>query len=159
MGCRLTLHCHKNFIRICLIFGGSKNIAAQATELQPRLDVLVATPGQLLDDLLNFSEFDLKDLELLVLDEADWLLDLGFREELEQILKFCEGQRRQTMLFSATMEHTKVDNLNTIMRASFAGGPFHPWSLRIFTKNSNPSNCTSRRYVRQKKSLKLIRNR
>ena len=62
MGCGLTRHCHENLLRICLIVGGSKNVAAQAAELRSRPDVLVATPGRLLDHLLNSSGFDLEDL-------------------------------------------------------------------------------------------------
>lgn len=96
-------------LRAALIVGGAKNVAAQATELRTRPDVVIATPGRLLDHLTNSSGVDLDDLEFLVLDEADRLLDLGFQDEVHEIVKSCPTQR-QTLLFSATMG-TKVDEL------------------------------------------------
>lgn len=63
-------------LRAALIVGGSKNINSQAAELRTRPDVVVATPGRLIDHLVNSSGVDLDDLEFLVLDEADRLLDL-----------------------------------------------------------------------------------
>ena len=81
----------------------------QATELRSRPDVVVATPGRLLDHITNSQGVDFDDLEFLVLDEADRLLDLGFQEEVHELVKACPTER-QTMLFSATMS-TKVDDL------------------------------------------------
>lgn len=60
-------------LRAALIVGGAKNINAQAAELRTRPDVIVATPGRLIDHLTNSSGVDLDDLEFLVLDEADRL--------------------------------------------------------------------------------------
>jgi ATP-dependent RNA helicase DDX27 len=96
-------------IKSCLIVGGSKNNAAQATELKTRPDLIIATPGRLLDHVQNAASFDLDDIVILVLDEADRLLDLGFIEEVTEIVKACPVQR-QTLLFSATFS-TKVDDL------------------------------------------------
>jgi len=96
-------------IRACLIVGGAKNVNAQAAELRTRPDVVVATPGRLLDHVTNSSGVTLDDIEFLILDEADRLLDLGFQEEVHEIIKACPTER-QTMLFSATMT-TKVDDL------------------------------------------------
>lgn len=70
---------------------------------------MVATPGRLLDHITNSQGVDLDDLEFLILDEADRLLDLGFQDEVHEIVKSCPTER-QTMLFSATMS-TKVDEL------------------------------------------------
>lgn len=70
---------------------------------------MVATPGRILDHVTNSPGVDLDDLELLVLDEADRLLDLGFQDETHEIVKSCPVER-QTLLFSATMG-TKVDEL------------------------------------------------
>ena len=64
-------------------------------------DVLVATPGRLGDLLERYQIFDLKELEVLVLDEADTLLDMGFKTTLTAILQHMPKQRR-TGLFSAT---------------------------------------------------------
>jgi len=96
-------------LRAALIVGGAKNVMSQATELRSRPDVVVATPGRLLDHITNSQGVDFDDLEFLILDEADRLLDLGFQEEVHELVKACPAER-QTMLFSATMS-TKVDDL------------------------------------------------
>ena len=96
-------------IRACLIVGGAKNVNAQAAELRTRPDIIVATPGRLLDHVTNSNGVTLDDVEFLILDEADRLLDLGFQEEVHEIIKACPSER-QTMLFSATMT-TKIDDL------------------------------------------------
>ena len=97
-------------IRAVLVVGGSKNVRAQAAELRTRPEIVVATPGRLLDHVTNSTGFTLQDVEFLVLDEADRLLDLGFQDEVHEIVKMCPEARRQTLLFSATM-NTKVDDL------------------------------------------------
>lgn len=96
-------------LRASLIVGGSKNLNAQAAELKSRPDLVVATPGRILDHVMNTPGVTLVDVSLLVLDEADRLLDLGFQDEVKELIKQCPVQR-QTMLFSATM-NTKVDDL------------------------------------------------
>jgi ATP-dependent RNA helicase DDX27 len=96
-------------IRACLIVGGAKNVNAQAAELRTRPDIVVATPGRLLDHVTNSNGVSLDDIEFLILDEADRLLDLGFQDEVHEIIKACPVER-QTMLFSATMT-TKIDDL------------------------------------------------
>lgn len=77
--------------------------------MRSRPDVVVATPGRLLDHITNSQGVDFDDLEFLILDEADRLLDLGFQEEVHELIKACPSER-QTMLFSATMS-TSVDDL------------------------------------------------
>lgn len=95
-------------VRIALIVGGL-SVKKQADELRTCPDIVVATPGRLIDHVLNSSSLHLDDVEVLVLDEADRLLDLGFDDEVQQILKECP-RHRQTMLFSATMTEA-VDRL------------------------------------------------
>ncbi len=92
-----------------LVVGGSKNIKSQMAELRARPSLVVATPGRLLDHVTNSTGVSLEDVEFLVLDEADRLLDLGFQEEVTELIKACPVER-QTLLFSATM-NTKVDDL------------------------------------------------
>lgn len=92
-----------------LVVGGAKNINSQMAELRAGPSVVVATPGRLLDHITNSAGVSLEDVEFLVLDEADRLLDLGFQEEVTEIIKACPVER-QTLLFSATM-NTKVDDL------------------------------------------------
>ncbi len=83
-----------------VIFGGVANQKSVRT-VQRGLDVLVATPGRLLD-LVDQRALDLRQLEILVLDEADQMLDLGFIHALRQIVKLIPA-KRQTLFFSATM--------------------------------------------------------
>lgn len=92
-----------------LIVGGAKNLKSQMAELRARPSLVVATPGRLLDHVTNSTGVTLEDVEFLVLDEADRLLDLGFQDEVTEIIKACPAER-QTLLFSATM-NTKVDDL------------------------------------------------
>ena len=88
-------------IQVCLLAGGLP-IKPQEQALKKRPDVIVSTPGRLLDLLKNTSSFDLDAIEILVFDEADRILEVGFKEELDAILELCPKQR-QTMLFSATI--------------------------------------------------------
>jgi len=82
-----------------VVFGGVK-INPQIAKLRAGVDVLVATPGRLID-LYNQGAVKFSDLEVLVLDEADRMLDMGFIHDLKKILKFLP-EKRQNLLFSAT---------------------------------------------------------
>ena len=86
-------------LKIAVAFGGV-SINPQLLALRGGADAMVATPGRLLD-LLAHNAVKLSAVRLLVLDEADRLLDLGFAEELEQVLALLPP-RRQTLLLSAT---------------------------------------------------------
>ncbi|XP_072252613.1 ATP-dependent RNA helicase DDX18 [Leuresthes tenuis] len=94
-----------------LIMGGS-NRSAEAQKLANGVNILVATPGRLLDHLQNTPGFMFKNLQCLIIDEADRILEVGFEEELKQIIKLLP-KRRQTMLFSATQTR-KVEDLARI---------------------------------------------
>ncbi|HEX2013319.1 MAG TPA: DEAD/DEAH box helicase, partial [Roseateles sp.] len=86
-------------LKVSVAFGGV-SINPQLMGLRGGCDVLVATPGRLLD-LVEHNALKFDALELLVLDEADRLLDLGFAEELQRILALLPGER-QNLFFSAT---------------------------------------------------------
>ena len=87
----------------------------QATELKSYPDIVIATPGRLIDHLTNTPGFHLDDIEILVLDEADRMLEEGFEAELQEIIRHCPGsEHRQTMLFSATM----TDDVDELARLS-----------------------------------------
>ncbi|XP_050665508.1 probable ATP-dependent RNA helicase pitchoune isoform X2 [Leptidea sinapis] len=83
-----------------LVMGGA-NRSTEAQKLSKGINILVATPGRLLDHLQNTPDFLFKNLQCLVIDEADRILEIGFEEEVKQIIKLLP-KRRQTMLFSAT---------------------------------------------------------
>lgn len=87
-------------LRITLVVGG-KSINAQAQKLARGTDILVATPGRLID-LMDRGSIELGQTRFLVLDEADQMLDIGFVHALRRIAPML-GKDRQTMMFSATM--------------------------------------------------------
>ncbi|KAJ6773530.1 hypothetical protein OIU79_017073 [Salix purpurea] len=95
-------------IRCCLVVGGLSTKVQQAA-LRSMPDIVVATPGRMIDHLRNSMSVDLDDLAVLILDEADRLLELGFNAEIQELVRLCP-KRRQTMLFSATMTE-EVDEL------------------------------------------------
>ncbi|KAI0286966.1 P-loop containing nucleoside triphosphate hydrolase protein [Russula aff. rugulosa BPL654] len=93
-------------IQFCLVVGGL-SLKTQEVALRTRPDVVIATPGRLIDHLRNSPAFALDALDILVLDEADRMLSDGFADELGEIIKACPVSR-QTMLFSATMTDSPV---------------------------------------------------
>ncbi|MEZ5752612.1 MAG: DEAD/DEAH box helicase [Paracoccaceae bacterium] len=93
-------------LRVTLVVGG-KSINAQAENLARGTDILVATPGRLID-LMERRAVDLAKTRFLVLDEADQMLDIGFVHALRRIAAKL-GKNRQTMMFSATMPKAMAD--------------------------------------------------
>jgi ATP-dependent RNA helicase RhlE len=91
---------HARALSIAAVYGGA-GIVKQA-RLAARAHILVATPGRLLD-LIDRGQVSLKRIRMLVLDEADRMLDMGFRPVVDRIVKMT-AQERQTLLFSATLE-------------------------------------------------------
>lgn len=87
-------------IKNCVVFGGVAQ-KPQTDKLQAGIDVLIATPGRLLD-LINQKYIDLQHIKCFVLDEADRMLDMGFGQDVKKIIKLVPNTR-QTLLFSATM--------------------------------------------------------
>jgi len=88
-------------IKVVAVFGGV-SIKPQVSKLAEGVDVLVATPGRLLDLLFN-KHISLEALSVLVFDEADRILDLGFKAEIDRIMQQVP-EKRQTLLFSATFD-------------------------------------------------------
>ena len=86
--------------RVLTVYGG-RAYEPQIDALRATVDIVVGTPGRLLD-LAGQRHLDLSGLRILVLDEADKMLDLGFLPDVERILELTPADR-QTMLFSATM--------------------------------------------------------
>ncbi|WP_420451315.1 DEAD/DEAH box helicase [Ilumatobacter sp.] len=95
--------------RIVALFGGT-NIAPQLTALARGVDIVIGTPGRVLDHLTRGS-LQLGACAMVVLDEADEMLDMGFAEDLEAILDAAPPER-QTVLFSATMPN-RIDSIAT----------------------------------------------
>ncbi|HQO89060.1 MAG TPA: DEAD/DEAH box helicase [Chitinophagales bacterium] len=87
-------------VKAFALFGGTEQ-QPQIDKLYQGVDILVATPGRLFD-LRSQGYLDLSDIEILVLDEADHMLDLGFIGDIEDLIKFLP-KHRQTLFFSATI--------------------------------------------------------
>ncbi|WP_237390585.1 DEAD/DEAH box helicase [Fulvivirga sediminis] len=87
-------------VKIATVYGGA-SIQGQIRALKQSPQILIATPGRLLD-LLNRKAVQLTGVRYVVLDEADEMLNMGFREDLDHILSYTEGEKA-TWLFSATM--------------------------------------------------------
>lgn len=95
-------------VTFCQLVGGF-SLREQENILKKRPDVIIATPGRFIDHMRNSPSFTVDTLEILVLDEADRMLEDGFADELNEILTTIP-KSRQTMLFSATMTES-VDKL------------------------------------------------
>jgi ATP-dependent RNA helicase DDX27 len=121
-------------ISFCLCVGGL-SVKTQEQELKLKPDVVVATPGRLIDHVRNSTGFHLDACEILVMDEADRMLEDGFADELGEIIKACP-RSRQTMLFSATM----TDNVDQLVRMSLNN------PVRLFV---DPSNQAASRLIQE----------
>ena len=91
---------YKTGIRVLPVYGGAP-VERQLRELQYGVQIVVGTPGRVMDHL-DRGSLDLSDIALCILDEADEMLDMGFREDIENILSRT-NEHHQTALFSATM--------------------------------------------------------
>lgn len=95
-----------------VIFGGV-NQASQVRILNKGIDILIATPGRLLD-LMNQGFINLKHIEFFILDEADRMLDMGFVHDVKKLVKIIP-QKRQSLFFSATMPNSIKELSSTIL--------------------------------------------
>ena len=142
---------HTN-LRSTVIYGGT-SIEPQKEILKKGVDILIATPGRLLDlhkqDIINLDY-----IEILVLDEADLMLDMGFIDDVKKIERLCPSEK-QTLLFSATMPF-KVEQLaNTILK--------NPERIEVSVTSSAAKNVSQILYYVPKRNkielcLHLLRN-
>jgi ATP-dependent RNA helicase DDX18/HAS1 len=102
-----------------LLIGGVDK-KEEATKLAKGVNIVVATPGRLLDHMRNTEKFVIKNLKCLVIDEADKILDIGFEEDMKQILNMLP-EDRQTMLFSATL----TSKTNDLIHQAIKRNPVH----------------------------------
>ena len=121
-------------IRLALLVGGL-SLKSQESSLRTRPEIVIATPGRLIDHIRNSPSFSLDAVDILVLDEADRMLEDGFADELSEIIKSCSTSR-QTMLFSATM----TDSVDALVKMSLNK------PVRLFV---DPKRSTARGLVQE----------
>lgn len=88
------------YVKACAIYGGA-DIERQIVQLKKGVNIVVGTPGRVMDHIRRHT-LHLEELRTVILDEADEMLNMGFREDIEEILQYIP-EERQTVLFSATM--------------------------------------------------------
>ncbi len=135
-------------LRHAVIFGGVSQ-ARQVRELRAGIDVLVATPGRLLD-LIEQGFVDLRAIEVLVLDEADRMLDMGFIRDIRRVVKQLPS-RRQTLLFSATMPAEICRLADSILRG--------PISVRVTPEASTVEAISQFVYLVARKNKPILLKR
>ncbi|KZT52976.1 putative HAS1-helicase associated with Set1p [Calocera cornea HHB12733] len=101
-----------------IVMGGA-NRKAEADKLVKGVNLIVGTPGRVLDHLRNTKGFVFKNLKALVIDEADRILEIGFEDEMRQIIALLPNDNRQSMLFSAT----QTNKVSDLARISLRPGP------------------------------------
>lgn len=135
-------------MRIVPVYGG-EDIRTQLRQLDTPPQIIVATPGRLID-LIERGKIELGAIDFLVLDEADEMLNMGFKEDIETILERTPDSRR-TMLFSATMPKEIAMIARKYMK-NFE-------EITVGTKNSGSENVEHIYYVSQAKQRYLVLKR
>ena len=128
-----------------VIFGGVSQ-RPQTDALRHGVDILIATPGRLLD-LMNQRFVKLQHLKMLVLDEADRMLDMGFIHDVKKIISRVP-EKRQTILFSATMPSEIATLANTILK--------NPSRVEVTPVSSTANTITQAVYFVEKKDKRKL---
>ena len=126
-------------LKTLVIFGGVKQ-GAQEQALKKGVDILVATPGRLLD-FINQGIISLKNLEIFVLDEADRMLDMGFVHDVKRVVKLLPP-KRQTLFFSATFPKEIQELANSMLR--------NPVKVEVATDSSTADTINQSIYFVEK---------
>ncbi|MGV2289498.1 DEAD/DEAH box helicase [Trinickia sp. YCB016] len=140
-------------LRSAVVFGGV-DMNPQSAELRRGVEILIATPGRLLDHVQQKTA-NLGQVQILVLDEADRMLDMGFLPDLQRILNLLPKER-QTLLFSATFSGEIKKLASTYLR--------NPQTIEVARSNSTATNVTQIVYEvaegdKQSAVVQLIRGR
>ena len=139
-------------LNYAVVFGGVK-INPQMMKLRKGVDILVATPGRLLD-LYQQNAVRFPNLEVLVLDEADRMLDMGFIHDIKKIIKLLPA-KRQTLMFSATFS----DDIRTLAKGLVSS----PVEVSVAPPNSTAERIEQTLYAAQKSEkpsmlMQILRN-
>ena len=134
-------------LKITAVYGGA-NIQTQIRSLNSGSQIVVGTPGRVID-LIKRKKLKLKDVEFVVLDEADEMLNMGFKEDLDTILAETP-EEKQTLLFSATMPKEVLKITKDYM--------FSPKRIEVATRNEGAKNVEHHYYmVNAKDRYKALR--
>ena len=117
-------------ILIVPVYGGA-SIELQFKDLAKKPQIIVATPGRL-RDMIRRNKVDFSNVRTMILDEADEMLNMGFQEEVDDILEYMPKEGRNTMLFSATMPKEVEEILNKYMT--------DPVKVAVGERNSGTAN-------------------
>lgn len=139
-------------LNYAIVFGGVK-INPQMMKLRKGVDILVATPGRLLD-LYQQNAIRFPNLEILVLDEADRMLDMGFIHDIKKIIKLLPA-KRQTLMFSATFSNDIRTLAKSLVKDSV--------EIAVATRNSTAERIEQIMYAAQKSEkprmlMQILRN-
>ncbi len=132
-------------LRNLVIFGGV-NQGPQVNELRRGVDILVATPGRLLD-LMNQGFINLREVEIFVLDEADRMLDMGFVHDVKRVITKLPA-KRQTLFFSATMPKEITSLADSILH--------NPEKVEVTPVSSTAETITQSLYFVEKANKKAL---
>ena len=135
-------------LKVVAVYGG-EDIRVQLRQLDTAPQIIVATPGRLID-LIERGKVELGAVDFLVLDEADEMLNMGFKEDIETILERTPDTRR-TMLFSATMPK-EIANIAKRYMKNYE-------EITVGTKNAGSENVEHVYYVSQAKQRYLVLKR
>ena len=124
-------------ILIVPVYGGA-SIELQFKDLAKKPQIIVATPGRL-RDMIRRNKVDFSNVRTMILDEADEMLNMGFQEEVDDILEYMPKEDRTTMLFSATMPKEVEDILTKYMT--------DPVKVAVGERNSGTANVDHRYYM------------
>ena len=124
-------------ILIVPVYGGA-SIELQFKDLAKKPQIIVATPGRL-RDMIRRNRVDFTNVKTMILDEADEMLNMGFQEEVDDILEYMPKEGRHTMLFSATMPKEVEAILNKYMT--------DPVKVAVGERNSGTANVDHRYYM------------
>lgn len=120
-----------NNVRVCAVYGGS-SINQQMDELKRGAQIIIATPGRLID-LMSRRAVNIKNIRYVVLDEADEMLNMGFRDDIENILSYTPDEKR-VCLFSATMPKEVRQIADSYLK--------DPIEITVGKKNASNENIT-----------------
>ena len=123
-------------LKVTAVYGGS-NIQTQIRALNSGSQIVVGTPGRVID-LINRKKLKLKDVEFVVLDEADEMLNMGFKDDLDTILAETP-EEKQTLLFSATMPKEVLKITKDYM--------FSPHRIEVASRNEGAKNVEHHYYM------------